>query len=196
VGTSDSFPEDNCCALAGVAGKRWQSAAVHAQGAMQTQRPHWPPNANPGWTTERATMKKLVLAAAILLIGAASAQAQRSSDSQRDGKRDTQSDSGSQKSGNRPATASKPVVVVKPAAAPVAPKRVFVEVARPSVPTWNRSEHPYAQRHHSSCQEKAFRLRSYERHAADDGYLSGRERSTISTLKRDLDRTCGRFRWR
>ena len=63
-------------------------------------------------------------------------------------------------------------------------------------PPWARAEHPYAERHHASCQEKAFRLHNYERRAARDGHIDRRERMTIEALRHDLDRTCGRFRYR
>lgn len=62
--------------------------------------------------------------------------------------------------------------------------------------TWRRGDHPYAERHHSVCQMKARQLHDYERRAAADGRLSWRERRTVDSLRRDLDRTCGRFRWR
>lgn len=61
---------------------------------------------------------------------------------------------------------------------------------------WRKEEYPYAQRHHAMCQAKARQLHDYERRAAADGRLSWRERRTIESLRRDLDRTCGRFRWR
>lgn len=61
---------------------------------------------------------------------------------------------------------------------------------------WRRDEHPYAERHHSFCQVKARRLHDYERRAASDGRISPREHRTIEALRRDLDHTCGRFRWR
>ena len=61
---------------------------------------------------------------------------------------------------------------------------------------WSRAEHPYAQHHHSICQEKAIRLHDYERRAASDGRIDRHERHTIQALQHDLDRTCGRYRWR
>ena len=61
---------------------------------------------------------------------------------------------------------------------------------------WSQGNHPYAQRHLSVCQDKAFRLHNFERRAASDGRISYNERQTIFSLKRDLDRTCGRYRWR
>ena len=63
-------------------------------------------------------------------------------------------------------------------------------------PGWRRDWHPYPQRYHSVCQDKAFRLHNFERRAASDGRISYNERQTIFSLKRDLDRTCGRYRWR
>ncbi len=65
-----------------------------------------------------------------------------------------------------------------------------------SPPRWEKEKFPYAQRHHSVCQEKARRLFDYERRASADGRLSRSERATMDVLRRDLDRTCGRFRWR
>jgi hypothetical protein len=145
-------------------------------------------------------MKKLVLAAtALLLAGAFTAEAQRNNPDGATGTRPgtgtgTRPGTGTGGSGTRPTTpAPAPVVVVKPAPAPV---KVFVPVAPPPVVAWNRSEHRYSQRNHRICQEKSHRLHSYERHAADDGFLSGRERRTIAALKSDLDRTCGGHRWR
>ena len=61
---------------------------------------------------------------------------------------------------------------------------------------WMKSDFPYAERHHRMCQEKAWRLHSFERRAASDGELSWRERRIIRSLRADLDSTCGRFRWR
>lgn len=61
---------------------------------------------------------------------------------------------------------------------------------------WSSGAHPYAQRHHHACQEKAHRLFSYERRAASDGRISHSEREVIRALKHDLDRTCGGYRHR
>lgn len=62
---------------------------------------------------------------------------------------------------------------------------------------YHRDHHPYAQRHHSVCQDKAIRLHGYVvRSKRDDGRLDRRERETIRSLERDLDRTCGRYRHR
>ncbi len=61
---------------------------------------------------------------------------------------------------------------------------------------WARGDHPYEQRFHASCQEKAWRLNGFERRAGRDGRLDRRERMIMRDLQRDLDRSCGRFRWR
>lgn len=61
---------------------------------------------------------------------------------------------------------------------------------------WLKSEFPYAERHHRVCQDKAWRLHEYERRAAADGRISPREMRIMRDLRYDLDRTCGRFRWR
>lgn len=66
---------------------------------------------------------------------------------------------------------------------------------QPPAPGWGPS-YPYARHHHDVCQRKAWRLHQYERHAAADGRLSRHERAEIGELRRDLDRTCGRYRWR
>jgi hypothetical protein len=66
----------------------------------------------------------------------------------------------------------------------------------PSFPSWSRSSYPYESRYHDTCQRKAWRLRSFERHASADGYLSEDEQDEIRSLRRDLRRTCGDFRWR
>lgn len=62
-------------------------------------------------------------------------------------------------------------------------------------PRWSRDHHPYAERHHSVCQVKAERLHMFERRAAADGRLSFWERRELRSLQRDLDYTCGRYRW-
>jgi hypothetical protein len=62
--------------------------------------------------------------------------------------------------------------------------------------SWSRDRYPYAQRYHAVCQEKAQRLYRFEHRSARDGVLTFEERRTISALQRDLDGTCGRFRWR
>ncbi len=61
---------------------------------------------------------------------------------------------------------------------------------------WTKGSHPYGQQHHASCQQKAIQLHRYENRAASDGVLTRSERQNIVALKRDLDRTCGRYRWR
>ena len=66
----------------------------------------------------------------------------------------------------------------------------------PPPPVFQRDVHPYAARRHDVCQRKAFRLHEYERYAASDGRISGRERREIESLRQDLDASCGRFRFR
>jgi hypothetical protein len=61
---------------------------------------------------------------------------------------------------------------------------------------WRQGEHPYAERRHKACQDKAWRLREFDRRAAADGRVSPRERRIHDALRADLDRTCGGFRWR
>lgn len=61
---------------------------------------------------------------------------------------------------------------------------------------WRRDLYPYEQRHHAVCQAKAHRLHEFEIRAARDGRIDRREREIIRELQRDLDRDCGRFRWR
>lgn len=61
---------------------------------------------------------------------------------------------------------------------------------------WRKDHHPYAREHHSVCQEKAHRLHRFERRAASDGHISRSERAIMRDLERDLDRTCGRYRYR
>lgn len=65
-----------------------------------------------------------------------------------------------------------------------------------SAEPWHRDRFPYEERHHAVCQEKAHRLWEYEHRAKADGHLSHREREIIRELEFDLDRTCGRYRWR
>lgn len=74
----------------------------------------------------------------------------------------------------------------------------FVAAASPmaTAEPWRKDHHPYAERHHSVCQEKAHRLHAFERRASADGHLSRGERAIMRDLERDLDATCGRFRWR
>ena len=61
---------------------------------------------------------------------------------------------------------------------------------------YQKDRHPYEARHHNVCQEKAIRLHDYQRRAARDGHIDGRERRVIHALEADLDRTCGRYRHR
>ncbi len=67
---------------------------------------------------------------------------------------------------------------------------------QPTAPRWERNAFPYESRYHSNCQRKAWRLSQFERAAASDGRIGPRERREIITLQADLDRSCGRFRWR
>ena len=67
---------------------------------------------------------------------------------------------------------------------------------QPTPPIWVPGAFPYEVRRHDVCQRKAWRLREYERFAAADGRLSWRERRELNALRYDLDRSCGRFRWR
>lgn len=60
---------------------------------------------------------------------------------------------------------------------------------------WEKGRFPYAQKNHSVCQDKARRLHGFEARAKADGRLTRSERNTMALLQRDLDRTCGRFRW-
>jgi hypothetical protein len=66
----------------------------------------------------------------------------------------------------------------------------------PPPPRFERNAFPYEARRHGECQRKAFRLNEYERYAASDGRVSWRERREIESLRRDLDASCGRFRFR
>ena len=68
-------------------------------------------------------------------------------------------------------------------------------VSAQGLPRWEKDKFPYAQRQHSVCQDKARRLHDFERRASSDGRLSRSERNTMAALQRDLDRSCGRFRW-
>jgi hypothetical protein len=113
-------------------------------------------------------MKALIIAATLLAAGATAASAQRGPDFGRD--RDRVPD-------RRPG--------------------VSITIGQlPPPPVWRRDFHPYDQRRHSVCQEKSRRLYIFERRAEADGRLSFWERRTVSDLQRDLDRTCGRFRYR
>ncbi len=78
----------------------------------------------------------------------------------------------------------------------VGPGGISVYTAPPPPPSWRRDIHPYDRRHHDSCQRKAHRLNWFERRASSDGRLSWWERRELASLQRDLNRTCGGFRWR
>lgn len=58
---------------------------------------------------------------------------------------------------------------------------------------WN---YPYERRHHTFCQEKAHQLHRYEHRAGADGRYSRREIVIMDSLRRDLNRTCGGWRWK
>ena len=60
---------------------------------------------------------------------------------------------------------------------------------------WARGQYPYAQRHHNVCQNKAQRLHAFENRASADRQVTFQERRTIRALQRDLNSTCGRYRW-
>ena len=66
----------------------------------------------------------------------------------------------------------------------------------PATPAWRQGHHPYARQHHADCHRKAWRLHRFESYARSDGRLSKDERRLIEGLRYDLDRTCGRYRWR
>lgn len=61
---------------------------------------------------------------------------------------------------------------------------------------WRQDRYPYARQYHAMCQDKAERLHIIHRRAKADGRISWRERRLVQALERDLDRSCGRFRWR
>ena len=61
---------------------------------------------------------------------------------------------------------------------------------------WSRGRYPYEERHHAECQHKAQNLHDFQRRAARDGRIDHNEREIIRSLERDLNRTCGGFRWR
>jgi hypothetical protein len=67
---------------------------------------------------------------------------------------------------------------------------------QPPPPRYERNAFPYEARRHDICQRKAWRLNQFERAAAADGRLSRSERREIADLQVDLDRTCGKFRYR
>lgn len=85
-----------------------------------------------------------------------------------------------------------PAVVAQPGPRPNRP--CVIPPAPPLPPHTNIFN--YNKRNHRVCQQKAWQLHSYERCAASDGRLSPREQRIIVELKRDLDRTCGGWRWR
>lgn len=64
------------------------------------------------------------------------------------------------------------------------------------VSVWKKEAFPYAQKYHSVCQDKARRLNGYEIRAKADGKLTKKERATMATLTRDLDKTCGHYRFK
>ena len=74
------------------------------------------------------------------------------------------------------------------------PLRVFAPL--PPAPVWAPGAYPYARPYHGVCHRKAWRLREYERFAASDYRISPREQREIAALRYDLDSTCGRWRWR
>jgi hypothetical protein len=157
-------------------------------------------------------MKKLICIAALVMAGTVSAHAQRQydpNDPNATARTGTRPQKPATVTPTTPSPPVKPVVVapkpqtpppapvlVRPVQQPVIAPKIFVPLPPPQRPGWARNEHPYQARHHRECQEKSHRLHSYERHAADDGYISPRERRVIRDLQRDLDQTCGGFRWR
>ena len=64
------------------------------------------------------------------------------------------------------------------------------------VPSWEKDKYPYAKKHHAVCIDKSRRLHGYEARAKADGKLTRSERNRMAALQRDLDRTCGKYRWR
>ena len=78
-------------------------------------------------------------------------------------------------------------------APPPAPR---FDTGPPPPPAWRQGFHPYARQHHGDCHRKAWRLHRFEAYARSDGRLSKDERRLIEGLRHDLDRTCGRYRWR
>jgi hypothetical protein len=149
-------------------------------------------------------MRKMLLATVLLLAGSFQAEAQRQPTLDANGNPVVRS--GNRPTGttttttttttNRPTTTTRTQTPTPPPAPVVVQKKVFVPVAVPTIPAWSTDRHSYPRSRHRECHQKAHNLHSYERHAADDGFLSPRERMTIRTLQRDLDRTCGGHRWR
>lgn len=78
----------------------------------------------------------------------------------------------------------------------IGPGGISVYTAPPPAPVWRRDLHPYDRRHHETCYRKAHRLNWFERRASADGRLSWWERRELASLQRDLNRTCGGYRWR
>jgi hypothetical protein len=76
--------------------------------------------------------------------------------------------------------------------------QISFSVRIPSTPVvvWRPSFHPYPAPRHSICQRKAWRLHWFDQNARADGFYSRWERTERRILLRDLDATCGRFRWR
>lgn len=90
-------------------------------------------------------------------------------------------------------------IVVKPAPPVIVhrPRRPVIAYAPPPPPpVWSRGAFPYAERHHKTCHQKAWRLRWFERRSAADGVLTYREQAEIRALRRDLRQTCGGWSWR
>jgi len=64
---------------------------------------------------------------------------------------------------------------------------------------WNHNDHPYEERHHAFCQEKAERLHRLEfefREAREHGREGDHLRHEIHELEHNLNETCGGYRWR
>lgn len=61
---------------------------------------------------------------------------------------------------------------------------------------WRKGDHPYAEQHHRECQDKAICLWRFERSVTADHTLSKGELILVAALKRELDNTCGRYRYR
>lgn len=58
-----------------------------------------------------------------------------------------------------------------------------------------RSEHPYEERHHSFCQERARQVYAMERVIAE-GRSDHKFRERFSSLATDMRARCGRYRYR
>ncbi|MFM2422460.1 MAG: hypothetical protein RL291_990 [Pseudomonadota bacterium] len=104
----------------------------------------------------------------------------------------------------RPVVVQQRPVIVQQRPVVVQQRPVIVQRSRPVIayapppppPVWSRSAYPYEQRFHSTCQQKAWRLRWYERRASADGVFTYREQAELRGLRRDLRVTCGGWRWR